>query len=305
MFYPIYTPRGEEVWPIKDNGTEGRWRVGKKKMKELIEQNDVDFIYEEGGRILAYKKIREGKITRSATGSLLLGLGTASHGTIEIKRIFGEKIFPTPKPIALIKHLFDLVTYNDKDAIILDSFAGSGTTAHAVLELNKEDKDSGNRKFILVEMEAEIARKVTAERVKRVVKGYTYKNSKGKDVKVKGLGGAFQFMNLDTELFNAHGLINDNISYTDLARYIFFSETKLDLKEKTMKDYFIGDNNGTEYYLVFKQGKENILNERIVAKLKKTGKKKVVYADNCTLDSDMLNERGITFKQIPYEVRAF
>ena len=72
-----------------------------------------------------------------------------------------------------------------------------------------------------------------------------------------------------------------------------------------MKDYFIGDNNGTEYYLVFKQGKENILNERIVAKLKKTGKKKVVYADNCTLDSDMLNERGITFKQIPYEVRAF
>lgn len=209
--------------------------------------------------------------------------------------------FDFPKPIEYIKHLIRMVTKSSD--IILDSFAGSGTTAHAVLGLNRED--GGNRKFILVEMVEEIARKVTAERVKRVIKGYSYKNNKGESIKVEGLGGGFQFMNLDTELFNAHGLINDDISYTDLARYIFFSETKLDLKEKAMKDYFIGDNNGAEYYLVFKQGKENILNEKIVSKLKKTDKKKVVYADNCTLDSDMLNERGITFKQIPYEVRAF
>ncbi|HAX18135.1 MAG TPA: type III restriction endonuclease subunit M [Actinobacteria bacterium] len=212
--------------------------------------------------------------------------------------------FPSgEKNVELIKRIIRML--DEPNNIILDSFAGSGTTAHAVLELNKEDKDGGNRKFILVEMEDEIARKVTAERVKRVIKGYTYKNSKGENAKIKGLGGGFQFMNLDTELFNAHGLINDNISYTDLARYIFFSETKLDLKEKAMKDYFIGENNGAEYYLVFKQGKENILNEKIVSKLKKTDKKKVVYADNCTLDSDMLNEHGITFKQIPYEVRAF
>jgi len=183
------------------------------------------------------------------------------------------------------------------------SFAGSGTTAHAVLELNKED--GGNRKFILVEMENEIARKVTAERVKRVIKGYTYKNNKGEGIKVKGLGGGFQFMNLDTELFDAHRLINDDITYTDLARYIFFYETKRDLKEKAMKDYFIGENNRTEYYLVYKQGKENILNEKVIAKLKKTDKQKVVYADNCTLDEEMLNERKIIFKQIPYEVRGF
>lgn len=302
MFYPIYTPTGKEVWPIKDDGTDGRWRVGKKKMKELLEQDDVDFVYE-ADRILAYKKIREGKVTRSATGSLLLGLGTASHGTIEIKRIFGEKVFPTAKPTTLIEHLISLITYTDKDSIILDSFAGSGTTAHAVLELNKED--GGNRKFILVEMEDEIARKVTAERVKRVIKGYTYKNSKVDDIKVEGLGGGFQFMNLDTELFDAHGLINNDIDYTDLARYIFFSETKLDLKEKAMKDYFIGERNGTEYYLIYKQGKENILNEKTASKLKKTDKEKIVYADNCTLDSDTFDELNIIFKQIPYEVRGF
>lgn len=72
-----------------------------------------------------------------------------------------------------------------------------------------------------------------------------------------------------------------------------------------MKDYFIGESNGTEYYLIFKQGKENILNEKAAGKLKKTGKHKVVYADNCTLDDDALNGFKITFKQIPYEVRGF
>lgn len=196
-------------------------------------------------------------------------------------------------------------------------------------------------------MEDDIARKVTAERVKRVIKGYTYKNNKGEDVKVEGpapdrsirgqdpdrlvpacskqgdIQVGFQFMNLDTELFDAHGLINDNIDYTDLARYIFFSETKLDLKEKAMKDYFIGERNGTEYYLIYKQGKENILNEKTASKLKGpapasfkqgpvlkgfnsgTDKEKIVYADNCTLDSDTLAEQKITFKQIPYEVRGF
>ena len=121
-------------------------------------------------------------------------------------------------------------------------------------------------------------------------------------------------MNLDTELFDAHGLINDDITYIDLARYIFFSETKLDLKEKAMKDYFIGERNGTEYYLIYKQGKENILNEKTASKLKKpvlkgfnsgVEKEKVVYADNCTLDSDTLDELNIIFKQIPYEVRGF
>ena len=211
--------------------------------------------------------------------------------------------FPSgEKNVELIKRIIKML--DDPNFIILDSFAGSGTTANAVLELNKEE-DSGNRKFILVEMEDEIARKVTAERVKKVIKGYAYKNSKGKSIEVEGIGGGFQFMNLDTELFDAHGLINDNISYTDLARYIFFSETKLDLKEKALKDYFIGENNGTEFYLVYRKGKQNILDEKVIRKLNKTEKYKIVYADNCTLDTELLYELKVTFKQIPYEVRGF
>ena len=112
-------------------------------------------------------------------------------------------------------------------------------------------------------------------------------------------------MNLDTELFNAHGLINDDIGYSDLARYIFFSETKLDLKERVIEDYFIGENKDIEYYLIYKKDKKNILNSRIISRLRKTGKQKIVYADSCTMDTEILAELKITFKQIPYEVRGF
>jgi len=277
-----------------------RWQIGEDTANEL--EKKKRFIIDNG---IVKLKIYdfEDKDTFSAQPNLLDQHGTTdSTAKMVNEMIFGQpELFDNPKPIELISHLITISSENDD--IILDSFAGSGTTAHAVLELNKED--SGNRKFILVEMEDEIARKVTAERVKRVIKGYTYKSSKGEDIRVEGLGGGFQFMNLDTELFDAHGLINDDITYIDLARYIFFSETKLDLKEKAMKDYFIGERNGTEYYLIYKQGKENILNEKTASKVKKGEKEKIVYADNCTLDSDTLAELNIIFKQIPYEVRGF
>jgi len=259
-------------------------------------QKVTKFFFNKNG-ILWYEKEKD--IINPQT--MLRKLGSTKNGGAVVQNILGKKAFDFPKPVELLKFLIQLIT--DKDSIILDSFAGSGTTAHAVLELNKED--SGNRKFILVEMENDIARKVTAERVKRVIKGYSFKNSKDESIKVEGLGGGFQFMNLDTELFDAHGLINDDITFIDLARYIFFSETKLDLKEKAVKDYFIGENNGTEYYLIFKQGKENILNEKVISKFKKTAKQKIVYTDSCTLDDEVLDEHRIIFKQIPYEVRGF
>ena len=93
--------------------------------------------------------------------------------------------FTFPKPVGLVAYLISMVA--DKSALVLDSFAGSGTTAHAVLQLNK--LDSGNRRFILVEMEPDIARTITAERVRRAAQGYT--NAKGETV--EGLGGGFRF----------------------------------------------------------------------------------------------------------------
>lgn len=307
--YNVLHPKTKKPTKVPDNG----WRWKEETFQELVDYNNYIERYD-GSFVCGRIWFAKDENTQPSYIQYLDNVkdflfrsiqSIKSSGGMELDEILPNNNFPHPKTHNLLKRLLSSVEGDVKgdDFIILDSFAGSGTTAHAVLELNKED--GGNRKFILVEMEDEIARKVAAERVKRVVKGYTYKNSKGDDIKVEGLGGGFQFMNLDTELFDAHGLINDNIDYIDLARYIFFSETKLDLKESAMKNFLIGERNGTEYYLIYKEGKENILNEKAASKLKKTDKEKIVYADNCMLDSDTLAELRIVFKQIPYEVRGF
>ncbi|OGW15095.1 MAG: hypothetical protein A2035_02615 [Nitrospirae bacterium GWA2_42_11] len=298
--YPIRNPSGKVIYPTKGRS----WSISKERFKELVGDNRIWF-GENGNNVPRLKRfktdVQEGIVPVTIWFHPEVGHNQEAKQIVKQILPDADMPFQTPKPVRLIKRIIQISC--DKDDIILDSFAGSGTTAHAVLELNKED--GGNRKFILVEMEEEIVRKVTAERVKRVIKGYLYKNNKGEDIKVEGLGGGFQFMNLDTELFNAHGLINDDIGYTDLARYIFFSETRLDLREKAMEDYFIGENKDIEYYLVYKKDKKNVLNRKIISTLKKTGRQKIVYADSCTLDAEILAGLNITFKQIPYEVRGF
>ncbi|MDY0147465.1 MAG: hypothetical protein RBR56_05375, partial [Halothiobacillus sp.] len=107
-----------------------------------------------------------------------------------------------------------------KDSLILYSFAGSGTTGHAVLKQNAED--GGNRRFILVEMDENIAQNVTRERVRRVAEGYT--NAKGQAV--EGLGGGFQFCRLSAEpLFDADGQIRRDVTFAQLAEFVWFAET--------------------------------------------------------------------------------
>ena len=99
--------------------------------------------------------------------------------------IFGKKIFENPKDHDILARLIRYVTNDDKNATILDSFAGSATTGHAVLNLNKED--SGNRRFILVELDKKIAREISTVRLRSVIDGY--RNLK--DETVAGLGGGF------------------------------------------------------------------------------------------------------------------
>lgn len=101
----------------------------------------------------------------------------------ELKRIFEDAVpFDTPKPSALIRRILEIAT--DETSVVLDAFAGSGTTAHAVLDLNK--KDGGNRKFILIEM-MDYAETITAERVRRVITGYPYKGKKEEEIYSKKL----------------------------------------------------------------------------------------------------------------------
>ena len=145
-----------------------------------------------------------------------------------LKQLFGGEVpFETPKPMELIRHLLSIST-NPGD-LVLDSFAGSGTTGHAVLDLNKTD---GNRKFILVQMPFEsedqrvadlnVTRDATAERIRRVAEGYT--NAKGEQV--AGLGGGFQYCRLSEEpLFLADGSIRKTVTFRELAEFVWFMES--------------------------------------------------------------------------------
>jgi len=209
-------------------------------------------------------------------------------GKTELDNIGLEKLFDYPKPSGFIKILIDSVA--NKNSIILDSFAGSGTTAQAVLELNKED--GGNRKFILVEMEKKIAREITQERIRRVTKQ-------------KDLKGNFEYVELGDTLFSASGTINEKVSFEEMASYVYFTETLTNIEKRKIKGNFIGEHNGTEYFLLFKQKDENILNRLALKGLKKDGEQKVIYADKCLLGDEVLKDYGIIFKQIPYSVKIY
>ena len=190
MFYPVTAPDGTKVLPIKDDGTEGRWRISQKSMQELIKNGDVDFVID-NNKYGVYRKIREGKITKTAMGSLIFGVGTSSNGTIELKQLFKDKVFDTTKPTGLIKYVLNLVE-TSKNPVILDFFAGSGTTGHAVLALNKEDR--GNRSFILcTNNENNICTDICYPRVQKVIKGYTTPSKE----KIEGLGSNLKYFKTD------------------------------------------------------------------------------------------------------------
>lgn len=169
----FYEKKGYEVlFPIKDNGDFGRWRVGLKTARELLEQGLVFFEESNNGKIEAYRIKEAGNITTTALDSVLPPFtGKTANGTTLLKQIFeGKEVFDYPKPPSLIQYLMKMALVKDED-IVLDSFAGSGTTGHSVLEQNRIDGMS--RKFILIEME-KYAKELTAERIRRVIDGYSF-----------------------------------------------------------------------------------------------------------------------------------
>ena len=252
---------------------------------------------------------RHDQSEKTKTPSTLLspsaGIGTNEDASKELAEIFGRemgKVFPYPKPATLIQYLIRSATHEDRDSIILDSFSGSGTTAHAVLKQNAED--GGNRRFILVEMDEGIARDVTAERVKRVSQGY--ENSKG--AQVEGLGGGFQFCKLSEEpLFTADGQIRDDVTFAQLAEFVWFSETGTGYKPGGKKSAKLGVHQGRAIYLLYNGilddlaiDSGNVLTGVVLDKLPKHAGPRVIYAAACRLGTPRLNREGIVFKQTPY-----
>lgn len=188
-----------------------------------------------------------------------------------------------------------------KDFLVLDSFAGSGTSAHAVLKQNAED--GGNRRAILVEMDETIASSLTAERVKRVATGYT--NTKGQTV--AGLGGGFQFCRLSAEpLFDADGQVRSDVTFAQLADFVWFAETGTGYTGQADSP-LLGEHEGRAIYLLYNgilKDKSvaggNVLTSQVFDILPAAVGPKVIYAAACRLGASRLEREGIVFKQTPY-----
>ena len=151
MYYPIKGPNNEDIYPIRNDGSQGRWRLGRKKMAILLENNNAIFSKREDGTYIVYEKIRDDSPKIKQFTTWFSEKYINAKGTEQLKTLFNTEraIFDYSKPTVLIEDLLIMATENDED-IILDFFSGSATTAHAVMNLNAED--GGNRKFIMVQL---------------------------------------------------------------------------------------------------------------------------------------------------------
>lgn len=219
-------------------------------------------------------------------------VGYTQMATQELAAILGKAVFDYPKPVSLISRIIQMAS-SDGD-IILDSFAGSGTTAHAVLNMNKAD--GGHRKFILVEM-MDYADSITAERVKRVIRGY----GEGKNA-VEGTGGNFSFYDLGEPLL--HGdVLNENVGVEKIREYVYFTDTKASLPESHPDEpYFMGVHIGSAYYFYYEKQAVTTLNREFLHTVKTKADSYVIYADLCTLSETELEKYHITFKKIPRDI---
>jgi adenine-specific DNA-methyltransferase len=271
------------------------WGVSETNMKKLIADNRVYF-GKDGNSIPSGKQFLSEVVQGRKASSLLSykDYGHTDEAKKEIKRIFNDSeaiVFDTPKPTKLIKNLIRL---GSKQAdIVLDSFAGSGTTAQAVLELNKED--GGNRKFILVEME-DYADKITAERARRVIKN--------------GLNGSFSYFELGDSIDEVGILSGKNLpSYVQMARYLFYTATGEEFDEIQVNEgkHFIGASKDYEVFLFYKPNvdylKKTALNlEKAEALPRFRGKRRLVFAPAKYLDQEHLEKFQIDFIQLPFEI---
>jgi adenine-specific DNA-methyltransferase len=231
-------------------------------------------------------------------------------GTNELKTIFSEsnRPFDYPKPSVLLEEILEFVV--SKNAIVLDSFAGSGTTAHAILKLNA--RDGGCRRFILCEM-MDYAETTTAERVRRVMNGY------GEDTKaVAGTGGNFDYYTVGEALFNDDNNLNEDVGEAAIREYVAYTESiPAELRCETdspVSRYALGASDTLLCLFYYERERVTTLNLDFLAslnikallksegKVKKRPERFLVYADKCALDNDFLIQHGITFKRIPRDI---
>ena len=240
-------------------------------------------------------------------GRVVLTAALTQEGGRVLADIIGTKAFAYPKPPSLVQSIVRCST--KAGDLIMDSFAGSGTTGHAVLAMNKAD--GGKRRCILVEMDTNIATNITAQRLTRVIEGYHPGGDTSK-AKVEGTGGGFRYVTLGESLFDERGRLRDGVRFAALAAHVFFTETGEPLPKNVngKKSTLIGVFHGVGYYLLFngilgdkRPEGGNVLTSDVLGELPKHDGPRVVFGEACRLGAERLKRVGVTFRHIPYQIK--
>lgn len=304
--YPIGLPSGRVI----DGPPAGSyWRVSREKFDELDRDGRI-WWGKSGDNRPGIKRfltdVQDGVVPQTLW--FWKDVGSTRNSKQELSHILDAKasqdLFITPKPTRLVERIIEISS--DEGDLVLDSFAGSGTTGHASINIK--------RKFILVEMDQGISQSITSDRLRRIIEGYNWTDQKGQVHHEEGLGGGFRYCELGPTLFDADGQIRSEVGFFDLARHVFFTETGQPLPalvEVQPETTFLGSANGRAVYLLYngvlkdKRPKSgNILNKSTLSDLPPFDGPKVVYGVGCTLSPARLAHLGIIFKQIPYEIKV-
>lgn len=304
LYYALINPNNQsEIWPKKT----AVWAYSKDVSDKHIAENLIYWGSDGNAKMPRFKKFLSG--SKGVVPRTIWHYDESGHtqeATQVLRQVLGDVFFTTPKPPRLIERVLQLST--NKDSIILDSFAGSGTTAHALLNLNKQD--GGNRKFICIEME-DYAETITAERVKRVIKGYGT---------TEGTGGSFDFYELGEPMFLEDGNLNEKVGVEKIRQYVYYTETKsvmnyelgvisekITRKNSSLITHhsYLGTHNDTAYYFHYEQEEVTTLDHAFLATMKTKAEQYVIYADNCLLTKDFMTKHHIIFKKIPRDITKF
>ena len=291
--YEIVTPAGKSIWPPKGRS----WAFGIDRYNELVKDNRIWF-GKDGKNVPRLKKF----ISEVQDGMVPLTIwtrdevGDNQEAKEEIKELFSETPFSTPKPERLVKRILDVSSV--KNDIILDSFLGAGTTIAVAQKLR--------RKFIGIELE-EHAVTHCVPRLKKVIDGE--QGGISKEVNWQG-GGGFRFYRLGEAIFDDMGKINPKVRFAQLAAHVWFCETATPLVQKKKSPY-LGEHKGVGYYLLYNgilgdktPDGGNVLTGRVLKSLPQHKGPKVIYGEITTLGKTSLHRANVEFKQIPYEIKA-
>lgn len=297
--FELLNPVNGKAIPLRANRG---WAFDQLTFNQMVDEGRISFITE--STIMVRRYFHE---TDRVTPQSVFYQPTRSASE-RLSNIIGTEKFDYPKDETIIQKFLEMVT--GTNSVVLDSFAGSGTTAHAVLNLNAQD--GGNRRFILCEM-MDYAETITAERVRRVINGF----GSGTNA-IAGIGGGFDYYTVGVALFKDDKNLNEEVGEAAIRHYVAYTESIPAALQcgvvSPVSRYALGVSDTVVWLFYYERERVTTLNLdflaslNIKALLKDSGKRPehfVVYADKCALDNDFLTQHRITFKRIPRDITRF